>query len=82
MKPTQEKGGSKIWKKSVLTLWKPLNPDDSEVRCVLGLPVYIVNALWPKIPSDTAVVEQVGVTDYCGGKGGAGEQWTVTVKGF
>lgn len=74
MKPTQEEDGPKIWKESVLTLWELLNPDDSEARCVLGLLVYIVNALWPKIPSDTPVVEQVGVTDYCSRKGGTGEQ--------
>lgn len=67
---------------SALTLWKPLNPEDSEARCVLGLPVYIVDALWPKILSDTSVVKQVGVTDYCGGKRGSGEQWTISVKGF
>ena len=72
MQPTQEEGGSKIWKENVLTLQKPRNPDDSEARCVLGLPVYIVNALWPNIPSDAPAVEQVGVHDYCGGKGGTG----------
>lgn len=62
----------KYRKKSVLTSWKPLNPDDSEARCVLGLPVYIVNALRPKIPSDIPVIEQVGVTDDCGRKSGTG----------
>lgn len=72
----------KYGKKSVLTLWKPLNPDESEARCVLGLPFYIVNVLQPNTSSDIPIVEQGGVTDYCGRKGETGEQWTISAKGF